>query len=143
MSLPARINLVTLGVADVASATRFYEQLGWRASPASQPTVTFLHGSGCVLALYGAHSLTTDAGLGEVPGDGFGGITLAVNVATPAEVDALLAAAEAAGARITRRGHHTDWGGYVGYFADLDGHVWEAAHNPSFPLDAAGLIELP
>jgi uncharacterized glyoxalase superfamily protein PhnB len=144
MALPARINLVTLGVDDVERASRFYEQLGWTRSSASVPgEVTFLHGTGCVLALWGADELATDAGVPSRAAEASGGYTLALNVESPAAVDEVLQAAASAGARITAPAVRADWGGYHGHFADLDGHVWEIAHNPHWPIGADGQLELP
>ncbi len=137
-----RISLVTLGVADVARARAFYERLGWVASARSTAEVAFFQAGGCVVALWGRASLAADAGVADA-GAGFRGVALAWNGRSRAEVDAVLALAESAGARITRPAAPTDWGGYSGYFADPDGHAWEVAHNPGFPLDAQGAVRLP
>lgn len=147
MPFPPAISLVTLGVEDVAAATAFYEALGLALSSASVPgEVSFFHTEGGILALWGRASLAADAG---VTGDSDGttgsahtSSALAVNVASRAEVDDALAIAQAAGARITRAAMATDWGGYNGYFADPDGHLWEVAHNPHWPLHN-GLPQLP
>jgi predicted lactoylglutathione lyase len=137
-----RLSLVTLGVTDVARSRRFYERLGWQASPASvESTVFFALGGGMVLALWGRAELAADAGLAD--GGGFGGIALAYNTRTRAEVDALLESARAAGGRLLRPARDTEWGGYNGYFADPDGHPWEVAWNPHWTLREDGRIELP
>ncbi|MCL4294010.1 MAG: VOC family protein [Acidimicrobiia bacterium] len=143
MTLPARVNLVTLGVADVARATAFYEALGWRRSRASEPAVTFFHTGGPVVALFGDADLAADAGMPATPLPAFRGVALAVNVADPAAVDRALDDAVAAGATLVKAATRADWGGYSGYFADPDGHLWEVAHNPGFPLDDDGAIVLP
>jgi catechol 2,3-dioxygenase-like lactoylglutathione lyase family enzyme len=143
MPVPAAISLVTLGVADVAASTAFYESLGFRRSSASVAgEVSFFHTAGGILAVWGRAELAADSGFAD-SGAGSPGVSLAVNVGSRAAVDAALADAQAAGARITRAALATDWGGYNGYFADPDGHLWEVAHNPHWPLDALGLPQLP
>ncbi len=137
-----RLSLVTLGVADVARARAFYEKLGFAPSGVGNDSVAFFPAGGVVLALYGRTSLAQDAGIADST-PGFSGVSLAHNVRSEAEVDAVLREAVAAGGRLIRSGHKVFWGGYVGYFADPDGHLWEVAHNPDFPLDADGRIELP
>lgn len=136
------VSLITLGVADVARSRAFYEALGWRASSASQEEVAFLHGPTVALALFGREALAEDA---RVPaeGSGFRGVALAMNVPSEHAVDQALATAEQAGAAIAKRGQETDWGGYSGYFADPDGHLWEVARNPFFPLGDDGRVALP
>ncbi|HXT09500.1 MAG TPA: VOC family protein [Roseiarcus sp.] len=137
-----RVSLITLGVADLARARAFYETgLGWRASPASQDEVAFFQLGGLALALFQRSSLAEDAGVAA--GGGFAGIALAHNVRQPADVDRLLALAQAAGARITRGAETKPWGGRSGYFADPDGHLWEIAWNPHFGLAADGALRLP
>jgi uncharacterized protein len=136
----AHVSLVTLGVTDLARATSFYEALGWRRAAASVAgAVTFFHGTP-VLALFGLDDLAADA---RLPRSRPGGSSLAVNLRDEASVDALLAAAERAGASIAKPAGPTDWGGYSGYFLDPDGHLWEVAHNPGFPLDEHGRIRPP
>ncbi|MBI4184404.1 MAG: VOC family protein [Proteobacteria bacterium] len=137
-----RISLVTLGVADVARGRRFYERLGWRASKASTDEVAFFQLGGMALALWGRAALAADARLAD-KGAGPGGVALAHNVRARAEVDAVLAEAEAAGGRLLRPAEDTPWGGYAGYFADPDGHPWEVAWNPHFPLAPDGSLRLP
>ena len=144
-----RLSIVTLGVTSVPAARRFYETLGWTASSASQgDDVAFFQLNGMALALYGRSALAADMGLaadGVLAGalGAFSGITLAQNLQTPEAVDQLFTQALAAGATPLKRPETVFWGGYSGYFADLDGHVWEIAHNPFFPLDQDGNLTLP
>lgn len=137
-----RVSFVTLGVSDIARARAFYETLGFRASSASNANVTFFDGGGIVLALYGRAPLADDAGL-EDSAPGFSGVALAHNVRTEAEVAATLAEAEAAGGKIVKPAQRAFWGGHSGYFADPDGHLWEVAYNPGFPIDEHGRVTLP
>jgi uncharacterized glyoxalase superfamily protein PhnB len=140
--LEPRISLITLGVADVPRARRFYERLGWVASPASQAEVAFFQANGAALALYGRAALAADAGV-ESTAATFSGVTIAQNLRSAREVDDTYAQALAAGAAPTRPPHETHWGGYVAYVADPDGHVWELAFNPGFCLDTHGNLHLP
>lgn len=135
-----RLSVVTLGVADVARARAFYEALGWRASSASTADVTFFACGGMVVALWDAAAQAADVGVEPAPP---GAVGLAHNVRSPAEVDAVLAEARAAGGTVTRAAGTTFWGGYSGAFTDPDGHPWEVAHNPAWPLDDAGNVGLP
>jgi catechol 2,3-dioxygenase-like lactoylglutathione lyase family enzyme len=140
-----RLSLVTLGVADLAHSRRFYEEgLGWRASGASTGEVAFFQLGGIALALWSREALAEDARLpGPGPSAALGGIALAHNVRTREEVDAILARARAAGGRVLRPGEDASWGGYTGYFADPDGHLWEVAWNPHFTLRDDGSLRLP
>lgn len=127
-----RLSLVTLGVEDLARAARFYEEvLGLPRLP-SPPTVAFFELGRTWLSLFPRTALAADA---QVPaeGSGFRAFTLAHNVASEAEVDALLAHVAAHGGRIVKPAQRADWGGYAGYFADPDGFLWEVAWNPEFP----------
>jgi catechol 2,3-dioxygenase-like lactoylglutathione lyase family enzyme len=125
-----RISIVTLGVADLQRSIRFYEQgLGWKRSSAGGEAIVFFHTRGVVLALYPRQLLAEDANL--VNGHGFGGITLAHNVESKAAVDAVLTQAVAAGATLIKLPRTAEWGGYSGYFADPDGHLFEVAWNPN------------
>lgn len=142
LTMKARLSLVTLGVADVATARRFYETLGFKASKASQEDVAFFDAGGVVLALFGRSALARDAGTADTA-VGFSGVALAHNCRSEAEVDAVIAQAVAAGATLVKSPEKVFWGGYSGYFSDPDGHFWEVAHNPFFPLGADGRIELP
>ncbi|HKZ95923.1 MAG TPA: VOC family protein [Hyphomicrobiaceae bacterium] len=137
-----RLSLVTLGVADVGRARRFYEALGFKASAASQESVAFFDAGGVVLGLYGRGALAEDAHVSDSE-PAFSGVALAHNARSEEEVDRVLAEAVAAGARLAKKGQKAFWGGYSGYFADPDGHLWEVAYNPHFPLDASGRIRLP
>lgn len=138
-----RLTAVTLGVADLQRARRFYEKgLGWSASLTSNKDVVFFQANGLVIALWGRANLAKDANLID-EGGGFSGIALAHNARSREEVDAVLSKAGHAGARVLKPGQETFWGGYAGYFADPDGHMWEVAWNPFWPLDDAGNVKLP
>lgn len=138
---PQRVTLITLGVADLAAAKAFYARLGWREHGA-QEGVAFYQMNGLVLALFGLADLAADQGrAGAILGAG--AVTLAQNFATEAEVDAAFDAALAAGATALKRPEKVFWGGYSGYWADPDGHVWEVAMNPFWPLEADGSLRLP
>jgi uncharacterized protein len=136
-----RVSLITLGVRDLARARAFYEALGWATRAAPADDVVFFQSGGLVVALWDRARLAEDSGVAD--GGGYGGITLAHNVRSPAEVDAVLAEAAAAGATIARAGAETFWGGYSGVFVDPEGHSWEVAHNPGWELDADGSVRLP
>jgi len=127
-----RISLVTLGVTDLERATRFYRDVMKLPQLQTPPEVTFFELGRTWLALYPRHLLAADAGV-SAEGGGFPGFTLAHNVRSPEEVDAVLAEATKGGARLVKTGHRADWGGYTGYFADPDGFLWEVAWNPQFP----------
>lgn len=142
MASQPRLSVVTLGVEDVARARAFYEALGLVASSDSNPHVTFFEAGGVVLALFARCALAKDAQVAD-SAPGFSGVTLAWNVASPAEVDAVMAHAQSVGARIVKSACAAFWGGYHGYFADPDGHLWEVAHNPFWPMDDSGRIRLP
>jgi hypothetical protein len=137
-----RISLVTLGVRDIERSRRFYLDLGWTLSSASNDDVAFFHSGGAVLGLYGRDALAEDAAI-AAEGSGFGGIALSHNVATREEVETVLAEAVAAGATVLNPARDVFWGGYIAHFADPDGHPWEVAWNPGFPLDAEGRVQLP
>jgi len=136
-----RISLVTLGVGDVARSRAFYERLGWSGQQVEE-TVFFQAGTMGVV-LWGRERLASDAGVSLNSPVPFGGIALAHNVRSAQEVDATLAAARDAGGTITRPASDTFYGGYAGYFADPDGHLWEVAHNPGFSLGPDGSLILP
>jgi uncharacterized protein len=137
-----RLTLVTLGVADLPRATAFYQSLGWVASGGGNAHVTFFHSKTAVLGLFGRAALAEDAHVADNP-TGFAAVTLAWNCASRREVDAAFALALAAGAAARKAPQEVFWGGYSGYFADPDGHLWEVAHNPFFPLDDEGRLILP
>ena len=132
-----RLSFLTLGVADFARARAFYEGgLGWKPKKTYENTV-FYQANGFVFALYPRHLLAEDAGVADGAG-GFGGITLAINAKDEAGVDAIMAEAKAAGANILKPAQKAFWGGYHGYFADLDGYAWEVAWNSSITIDNEG-----
>lgn len=135
-----RISLITLGVTDATRARRFYESLGWTGQ-SPDDDVVFFQAGGMILALWGRDKLAEDSRVTD--SGGWGGVTLAHNVESRTEVDAVLAQAERAGAIIGRPGAETFWGGYSGVFIDPDGHPWEVAHNPDWALDADGSVHLP
>ena len=136
-----RLSVVTLGVADLGRARAFYEALGWRTRAAEEDDVVFFQASGMVVSLWDRSRLADDSGVED--GGGWGGVTLAHNVRSPAEVDAVAAEARAAGARIAREPGETFWGGYSAAFVDPDGHPWEVAHNPHWRIHEDGSVELP
>jgi catechol 2,3-dioxygenase-like lactoylglutathione lyase family enzyme len=136
-----RVSLVTLGVADLERALRFYEQLGWRRGNAHAEVVFFQLG-GLVLGLFSREALAADAGLPSAGSGGFGGMALAYNARSREEVDAVLAEAAAAGATILKPAEDAFWGGYSGYFADPDGHLWEVAWNPEWTIREDGSVKL-
>ena len=136
-----RLSLVTLGVADLPHSRRFYEELGWTTRAAPGDDVVFFQAGCLVVALWSREELARDSAVDD-PG-GYGGITLAHNVRSPEEVDAVVGEARAAGATITREPGPTFWGGYSGVFADPDGHPWEVAHNPRWRLAEDGSVVLP
>ena len=135
-----RVSLITLGVADLDRARAFYEALGWRRGNDSDEVVFFQAG-GTIFALWSRESLAEDSGVED--GGGWGGVTLAYNARSSAEVDAVIEEARRAGARIVREGAATFWGGYSGAFVDPDGHPWEVAHNPRWTILEDGSIRLP
>jgi catechol 2,3-dioxygenase-like lactoylglutathione lyase family enzyme len=137
-----RLSLVTLGVPDLAVATAFYEAMGWRRGMRAAEGVSFFQAGGMILSLYGWEDLARDSGLPPA-GQGFRGFSLAYNARSREEVDAVLAEAAAAAARITKPARETDWGGYAGTFADPAGHLWEVAWNPGFSISPDGAVTLP
>lgn len=142
-AMEQRLTLITLGVADIARSRRFYlEGLGWKESSASNEHVVFIAAGGVALGLYGRAALAEDMRVAP-EGRGFAGFSLAHNVRTRDEVDRVIARAQAAGATVLKPAEEAFWGGYSGYFADPDGHPWEVAWNPGFPLDADGRVQLP
>jgi uncharacterized protein len=135
-----RVSLVTLGVRDLSRARAFYEALGWSTNAAPDDDVVFFQAGGMVVALWGREELAADSGVEDA--GGWGGVTLAHNVRSPAEVDTVMAEARAAGATITREAGETFWGGYSGAFADPDGHPWEIAHNPHWTVGPTGAVTI-
>jgi catechol 2,3-dioxygenase-like lactoylglutathione lyase family enzyme len=135
-----RVSLITLGVADLGRAREFYCALGWQTRAEPGDDVVFFQVGGMIVGLWGRAQLAEDSGVED--SGGWGGITLAQNVATPGEVDATIDGARAAGARIVREPAETFWGGYSAVFRDPDGHAWEIAHNPHWTLAPDGPISL-
>ncbi len=137
-----RITLVTLGVHDVERSAAFFEKLGWRRSMKGSKGVAFYQCGSIALGLYPFDALAEDAGVDASRGS-FEGIALAHNGRSKADVDAILEAAVAAGATLVKPAQDVFWGGYSGYFRDIDGHLWEVAWNPGFALNEAGDVSLP
>jgi catechol 2,3-dioxygenase-like lactoylglutathione lyase family enzyme len=136
-----RVSLITLGVADLARARAFYEALGWTTRAKPDDDVVFFQAGGAVVALWDRERLAADSAVEDA--GGWGGVTLAHNVGSPREVDAVMEEAAAAGGTIARPGAETFWGGYSGVFMDPEGHPWEIAHNPRWTLREDGSILLP
>ncbi len=145
MAIPARLSLATLGVRDVRASTAFYVALGWPLSPASQEgDISFFDTAGGLLGLYGDSDLARDVGMdAELAPPAFRGVTLAINLESEDAVDDAFAQVRVAGGEVVKPPERVSWGGYSGYFADPDGHIWEIAYNPGFPLGDDGLPRLP
>jgi uncharacterized protein len=137
-----RITIITVGVDDLARSTAFFERLGWRRSVRQAQGVSFFQCGGIAVSLFPRPELAKDAGISP-QGEGFGGFAIGYNTRSKEDVDAVLAEAKAAGADIVKPAQEAFWGGYSGYFRDLDGHLWEVAWNPSFVLDERGAVRLP
>jgi hypothetical protein len=137
-----RMNIVTLGVADLNRSREFYERLGWRRSMAKSNDIAFFQMGGMALGLFPSNELAKDA---NVPpqGDGFRRFTIAYCARTREEVNTVLEDAQKAGAKLLKPAQDVFWGGYSGYFSDPDGFLWEVAWNPFFPVEADGSIKLP
>jgi catechol 2,3-dioxygenase-like lactoylglutathione lyase family enzyme len=135
-----RVNVLTLGVADLQRARAFYEALGWSTGAAPDDDVAFFQAGGMVFALWDRAKLAEDSCVTDA--GGWGGATLALNLGSPEEVDAAIEEARRAGARIGREPAETFWGGYSGVFLDPDGHPWEVAHNPHWRLTEDGGVQL-
>jgi catechol 2,3-dioxygenase-like lactoylglutathione lyase family enzyme len=136
-----RVSVITLGVTDLERSRRFYEGLGWTTRAAPGDDVLFFQAGGMVVALWDRARLAADSGVED--SSGWGGVTLAHNVGSPAEVDAVVDEARAAGARVVREPGETFWGGYSAAIVDPDGHPWEIAHNPHWKLEPGGAVTLP
>ena len=136
-----RVSLITLGVSDLGRARSFYEALGWSTAAGPDDDVVFFQAGGMVMALWDRGKLAEDSAVSDA--GGWGGVTLAHNVRSPEEVDAVLAEADAAGGTVARPGGPTFWGGYSGVFVDPEGHPWEVAHNPDWTIHDDGSIILP
>lgn len=141
-TMEQRISLITLGTSDLAASTRFFEALGWQRSVKEAPGCAFFQCGGVAIGLYPREELFRDLGI-EDDGSPVGGITIAYNTRTREEVEAVLERAESLGAEIVKPAHEIFWGGYVGFFRDLDGHIWEIAWNPGFSITEAGALVLP
>lgn len=137
-----RVSLITLGVGDLARSRAFYEKLGFKASSIGGGEVFFFQAGSIGLVVWSRDELAADAGV-SAEGSGFRGIAIAHNVRERLQVDAVIAEAAAAGGRESKPAHDTDWGGRSGYFADPDGHLWEVAWNPHFPLAEDGALSIP
>ncbi|MGF1476197.1 MAG: VOC family protein [Geminicoccaceae bacterium] len=137
-----RFTLVTLGVHDLDKSTSFFERLGWRRAVKAAEGARFFQCGGVALGLYPFDALAADSKISPER-SGFGGFSIAYNTRSRDEVDTVLREAEAAGATIIKPAEDVFWGGYSGYFRDLDGHLWEVAWNEGFPLDEAGAVTLP
>jgi predicted lactoylglutathione lyase len=137
-----RMSLITLGVADLKRSSDFYENLGWRRSMAKAEGVVFFQTGGMAVALFPRHELAKDANIAP-GGHGSNGVSLAYNARSRGEVDAVLAEAEAAGAKILKPAQEAFWGGYSGHFSDPDGFLWEVAWNPDFAIAEDGSIRIP
>jgi len=135
-----RVSLITLGVSDLARARRFYEALGWSSPSQPDEGVVFFQAGGMVVGLWDRAALAEDSAAAD--SGGWGGVTLALNVRSPGEVDRVIEEARAAGAVIGREPADTFWGGYSGLFTDPDGHPWEVAHNPGWTLLDDGSVRL-
>jgi len=143
--LEHRLSLITLGVTDLARARRFYEDgLGWRASGPSDDNIRFIQLGGIILALWNRAALAEDCGLAAPPRPAaFRDFALAHNLRSRTEVNDMMTKVEGLGATILRPAREASWGGYTGHFADPDGHVWELAWNPHFPISEDGATTLP
>jgi uncharacterized protein len=143
--VPARLSIVTLGVADLERSARFYRDLGWEQRGDLAEGITWFRTSGTWVGLFDHEALAEDVGLEATPQHdlpAYRGITLAINLGSPNAVDLAFARVHEVGGRIVKPAEPTPWGGYSGYFADPDGHLWEIAHNPFFPIDEHGRIEI-
>ena len=142
MTIPARISIVTIGVADVARSVAFYEALGWERADSSMTEIAWFRTADSWLGIFGSEDLAADANLTGASRGSFGGITLAINVETREAVDEALDAAVRAGGSLLKSGTELPFG-YGGYFADPDGHAWEVCYNPGFPIEPDGRIRIP
>ena len=143
MSVPPNFSIVTLGVADLERSAAFYRGLGWEQRGDPSAGITWFRTSGTWVGLFGHADLAADVGVPADPPPAYRGVTLALNVGDEAAVDDALAQAVEAGARLVKAAARAEWGGYSGYFADPDGHLWEVAFAPGFPVAADGTIDIP
>ena len=136
-----RISCITFGVADLARATKFYQDMGFTPHASSNKMISFFQMNGLIFGLFGAEALAAEAAKGA-RGQGFDNMALAYNTRSKEEVVDTLSAAVAAGGTIEQEAHDTFWGGWAGYFADPDGHCWEVAWNDQWPISAEGYVSL-
>ena len=136
------ISIVTLGVKDIKKATEFYQNIGWDNTTHSNDNVTFLQGNNIILGLYGHDELAKDANIKTEKAQKFRGVSLAVNLHSEEDVNKFFEHAVNIGAKAQKKPEKVFWGGYSGYIADLDGHLWEIAYNPFFKMDENGVIKL-
>lgn len=141
MAFKPNLSFVTLGVSDLERSTRFYQTLGWTLHEPRDAGVSFFELNGVILSLFPRTELAKDAAV-EDSEPGFSGISLAYNVASDEEADAAMAHALSCGATLVKAPHKVFWGGYSGYFADPDGHLWEIAHNPFGRFDERGQFRM-
>jgi predicted lactoylglutathione lyase len=141
--VPANLVIVTLGVADLGRSIAFYAGLGWEQRGTAEQGIVWFRTSGPWVGLFPAERLAEDAGVEDAPLPPFRGVTLAVNLPSEREVDEAFRAAAGVGARVVKEPVRAEWGGYSGYVADPDGHLWELCFNPMFPLDEHGRIDIP
>nr|WP_316653553.1 VOC family protein [uncultured Gellertiella sp.] len=142
MSLDRRISVITLGVADPEASTAFYARLGWTKSPASVEGVTFIQMKGTALVLLPRDVVAAYAGV-EDDGSRPSRVMLSHFVSSTVGVDAVMKFAVSCGATLVKAPALAYWGGYAGYLADPDGHLWEIAHTPNFQMNGQGHIQLP
>jgi len=145
MTVSPNFSIVTLGVADIHRSAEFYRSLGWEQRGDISAGITWFKTSGTWIGIFGYDALAEDVGLpapqaAQLPP--YRGVTLAVNMNSEAEVDHAFAHVASVGARIVKQPERAEWGGYSGYFADPDGHLWEIAHAPGFTVDENGRIEI-
>ena len=139
----ARLTLLTLGVTDLARSIAFYEALGFPRKAPTAEGVGFFQAGAVVFAVWPTADLAADANVDAADVSAFRGVAMAWNCQSQSDVDVAIARARAAGAGVPKPAQPTFWGGYAGYFADPDGHLWEVAHNPGFPLTDDGRLLLP
>lgn len=142
MGVPPHFSIVTLGVADLARSIAFYRGLGWEQRGEPSAGITWFRTSSAWIGLFGDAELASDVGMAHEPQTAYRGVTFALNVNGERAVDAALADAVQVGARLVKPAVRADWGGYSGYFADPDGHLWEVAFAPMFPVAEDGTIEI-
>ena len=146
LDVPANFSIVTLGVRDLQRSVRFYRDLGWEQHGDLSQGITWFKTSGAWLGLFGYDALAEDIGADAVPEHelpAYRGITLAINVRSEDEVDLAFVRVHDVGGEVVKAPTRADWGGYSGYFADPDGHLWEIAYAPGFTIDDAGRLEMP